>query len=296
MRVLAVIGPTASGKSALAIALAEAVGGEVINADAMALYAGMDIGTAKPTMAERRGVTHHLFDIWPVTQRASVVAYAAAAHQAIDDVVRRGVIPIVVGGSGLYVRAALDVMDFPGTDPQIRAALEAEAEQIGPQALHRRLAAADPAAAAAINPGNTRRIVRALEVVCLTGSYTASLGEPVFRVPTAILGVERDDVDTRIERRTAQMFAAGLVDETRALLDVGLRDGVTAVKALGYAQALAVIDGTLSMDEAIGHTMQGTRRLVRRQRSWFRRDQRISWLKNPSESVAVEWGRAQQPN
>ena len=279
--VLAVVGPTATGKSALGVELALALNGEVVNADSMQLYRGMDIGTAKLTDVERRGVPHHLLDIWPVTYPASVAEYQHRARDAVRDILARGRVPIVVGGSGLYVRALLDPIEFPGTDPATRGSLEAELEHVGAPALHARLLRQDPAAAAAISPSNGRRIVRALEVIALTGRpFSAALPayESVF--DTVQIGLDEDDLtlDARIDARVQQMFDAGLVDEVRRLEHDGLREGRTACRALGYQQVLALLDGDLSEAQARAETARATRRFVRRQRSWFRRDPRVHWV------------------
>jgi tRNA dimethylallyltransferase len=280
-RVVAVVGPTATGKSSYAIRLARQLGGEVINADSMQLYRDMDIGTAKLTVDEREGVPHHLLDVWDVTRTASVADYQLMARDVIEQLLARDVVPILVGGSGLYLRAALDRIDFPGTDPDVRARLEAELDRGGPEPLHDRLRQTDPAAAARIGPRNGRRIVRALEVVALTGeSYRAELPEYSSIYDTEFVGLDLpdDELDARIARRVRHMVDAGLLDEVRRLADAGLRDGVTARRALGYAQLLDVIDGRCDLDTAIEQTTARTRRFVRRQRSWFRRDPRITWL------------------
>ncbi|MDQ1657804.1 MAG: tRNA dimethylallyltransferase [Cryptosporangiaceae bacterium] len=279
--VIAVVGPTATGKSDLGIALARELGGEVVNADSMQLYRGMDIGTAKLTEDERGGITHHVLDLWPVTETASVAEYQRAARAAIDALLAAGKVPVLVGGSGLYVRAVLDTMEFPGTDPAARAALEAELGEHGPGALHARLAAVDPAAAAAILPSNGRRIVRALEVIGLTGRpFAASLPDPVPHYPAIQIGLDRDpaELDARCDLRAVRMWEAGLLAEVRTLDAEGLREGATASRALGYAQALAQLDGELTEAEAVERTQLATRRFVRRQRSWFRRDSRVRWL------------------
>ena len=279
--VVAVVGPTATGKSALGVELALALGGEIINADSMQLYRGMDIGTAKLTVAERRGVPHHLLDILPVTHPASVAEYQQLASAAVDDVAARGLVPIVVGGSGLYLRALLDRIEFPGTDPVVRAELVSELEHIGPAALHERLCSADPAAAAAILPTNGRRIVRALEVIAITGR-PFSAGLPTYESDGDVVqvGLDCDDaeLDARVDARVQRMFDDGLVDEVRRLVDAGLRDGRTAPQALGYQQVLAMLEGRCTEDEAREETARATRRFVRRQRSWFRRDPRIHWV------------------
>jgi tRNA dimethylallyltransferase len=279
--VLAIVGPTAAGKSALSLALADRLGGEVVNADSMQLYRGMDIGTAKLTPAERRGIVHHLLDIWPVTQSASVAEYQRRARAAIDDILGRGHVPLLVGGSGLYVRAALEQFDFPGTDPEVRARLEAELADVGAGPLHARLASMDPAAAAKILPSNGRRVVRALEVIELTGApFAAALPDPSPFYPSVQIGVDVDaaTLDERIAARVRHMFDAGLVDEVRALLPEGLADGRTASRALGYQQVMAYLDGRCDLAQAVADTIQATRRFVRRQRTWFHRDPRIGWL------------------
>jgi len=279
--VVAVVGPTATGKTALAVALARRIGGEVVNADSMQLYRGMDIGTAKPTLAERQGVPHHLLDLRQVRQPASVAEYRARARAVIDRLRAGGVVPLLVGGSGLYVRAVLDELDFPGTDPAVRARLTEELAAAGPAALHDRLAALDPAAAAAILPSNGRRVVRALEVLELTGRpFSARLPEPTAHYPAVTIGLDRapDELDERVARRVDAMWAAGFVEEVARLAADGLREGPTASRALGYAQVLQQFDGTLSPEEARERTVTTTRRFVRRQRSWFRRDAATAWF------------------
>jgi tRNA dimethylallyltransferase len=280
--VVTVVGPTAAGKSGLSLQLAAALGGEIINADSMQLYRGMDIGTAKLAPGERAGLPHHLLDIWDVTTAANAAEYQQLARAAIGEIHGRGKIPVLVGGSGLYVRAAIDPLEFPGTDPVVRARLEAELDRVGPAALHSRLAAADPEAAAAILPGNGRRIVRALEVIELTGRpFSASMPRPgPARYGTVLVGLDRavDELDERVQRRVDLMFDAGLVAEVESLLPHGLRDGRTASRALGYQQILAAIDGDGDLAAARAETVRATRKFVRRQRSWFRRDKRINWL------------------
>jgi tRNA dimethylallyltransferase len=282
VRPIAVVGPTATGKSRLGIALAEALGGEVINADAMQLYRGMDIGTAKVTMEERRGVPHHLLDVLDVTETASVAAYQRDARACVERLLADGKLPILVGGSGLYVSAVLDDLDFPGTDPRIRGRLEAELDRVGAPALHARLAERDPSAATAILPSNGRRVIRALEVIELTGRpFSASMPTPgPARYDTVQLGLDLDteELDRRVDERVAGMFAAGLVDEVRTLEAHGLRLGRTASRALGYQQVLDELDADEDMARAAAATAQATRRFVRRQRSWFRRDKRVTWL------------------
>ncbi|MEV4628923.1 tRNA (adenosine(37)-N6)-dimethylallyltransferase MiaA [Micromonospora sp. NPDC049523] len=290
--VVAIVGPTAAGKSALSIGLAEALGGEVVNADSMQLYRGMDIGTAKLTPAERAGVPHHLLDVWDVTEPASVAEYQRLARAAVDDILARGRVPLLVGGSGLYVRAVLEEFEFPGTDPALRARLEEELARTGPAPLYARLRTVDPAAAAGILPGNGRRIVRALEVIELTGGpFTAALPDPKPWYASVQLGVDRDTaiLDERIALRVDLMWAAGLVDEVRELAGRGLREGRTAGRALGYQQVLRQLDGELTEAQARAETIHATQRFVRRQRKWFRRDPRIGWL-DAGRSDLVEAG------
>ncbi|MTD16544.1 tRNA (adenosine(37)-N6)-dimethylallyltransferase MiaA [Nakamurella sp. YIM 132087] len=278
MRPVVIGGPTATGKSDLALDLAEALDGEVVNADSMQLYRGMDIGTAKLPVAERRGLPHHLLDVLDVTEPASVATYQQQARTAIEEILGRGRTPVLVGGSGLYIGAVIDEIEFPGTDPAVRAALEAELAAVGPAELHHRLAALDPAAAAAIDPGNGRRLVRALEVVQVTGRpFTAVLprpGAPRYGALMVLLDRPTAELDERIGRRVRQMVDLGLLDEVVRLDAVGLRTGLTASRALGYRQMLDVIDGAMTMEAAIDATAAGTRRFVRRQRSWFGRDSR----------------------
>ncbi|HZN74032.1 MAG TPA: tRNA (adenosine(37)-N6)-dimethylallyltransferase MiaA [Micromonosporaceae bacterium] len=279
MTVVAIVGPTATGKSALSLALAEALAGEVVNADSMQLYRGMDIGTAKLTPAQRHGVAHHVLDIWDVTEPASVAEYQRLARQAIDGILARGRTPLLIGGSGLYVRAALEELEFPGTDPALRARLEAELAEHGPGPLYARLRERDPEAATRILPSNGRRIVRALEVISLTGGpFTAALPDPRPVYNSVLLGLDSAHLDERVATRVDQMWAAGFVDEVRALEAHGLRDGRTASRALGYQQVLRFLAGECTEPVARAETVRATRRFVRRQRSWFRRDPRIAWL------------------
>jgi tRNA dimethylallyltransferase len=282
VRPIAVVGPTATGKSDVGVWLARRLGGEVVNADAMQLYRGMDVGTAKLTVEQRQGVPHHLLDVLDVTETASVAAYQRHARRVVEDLLARGTVPVVVGGSGLYISALLDDLEFPGTEPVIRARLEAELADVGAAALHSRLTGLDPVAAAAILPGNGRRIVRALEVIELTGRpFSATMPTPgPARYGTVLIGLDRStaELDERVERRVDAMFEAGLVAEVRTLLPLGLRDGRTASRALGYQQVLAALDGDGDLAAARAETIRATRRFVRRQRSWFRRDDRIRWL------------------
>ena len=295
MRPIAVVGPTGTGKSALALDLAEQLGGEIVNADAMQLYRGMDIGTAKLTVPERRGIVHHQLDVLEVTDNATVAKYQAAAAADIEDIAARGAVPVIVGGSMMYIQALLDEWSFPATDPAVRARWEDRLAEVGVTALHGELARVDPEAAASILNTDGRRIVRALEVVELTGRpFAASapqIGAP--RWDTLIVGLDWDTeiLDDRLQRRTDLMFATGLVDEVVALRARGLRDGVTAARALGYAQVLTALDvggDDAAIAEAQERTFIGTRRYVRRQRSWFRRDHRITWLAGDAEGNAAE--------
>ncbi|CAL9549728.1 tRNA dimethylallyltransferase [Streptomyces sp. enrichment culture] len=287
-RVIAVVGPTAAGKSDLGVFLAQRLGGEVVNADSMQLYRGMDIGTAKLTPEERGGVPHHLLDVWDVTVTASVAEYQRLARERIDALLAAGRWPILVGGSGLYIRGAVDNLEFPGTDPQVRARLEEELALRGPGALHARLAAVDPEAARAILPGNGRRIVRALEVIEITGQpFTANLPGHDSVYDTLQIGVDvpRPELDDRIARRVDRMWEAGLVDEVRALEARGLREGRTASRALGYQQVLAALAGECTLEEARAETVRATKRFARRQDSWFRRDPRVHWLSGAAEDL-----------
>jgi tRNA dimethylallyltransferase len=285
VRPVAIVGPTGTGKSALALEVAERLGGEIVNADAMQLYRGMDIGTAKLPPAERRGIPHHQLDVLDVTETATVGQYQRLATSDIEAISARGAVPVIVGGSMLYVQSLLDDWAFPATDPQVRARWEGKLADVGVAALHAELALVDADAAASILATDGRRIVRALEVVELTGQpFAASaptIGEP--RWGTVIIGLDWDTdlLDARLRLRTDAMFDDGLVDEVRTLHGRGLREGVTASRALGYAQVLAALgDGGSpeSIAEARERTFIGTRRYVRRQRSWFRRDHRIHWL------------------
>lgn len=281
MTILAIVGPTAAGKSALALDLALALDGEIVNADSMQLYRGMDIGTAKTPPDQRRGVVHHCLDMFEPSHDVSVVEYREAARTAIDDIVGRGRVALLVGGSWLYVQAVLDDLQFPGTDPVIRAAWEARLDQVGPEALHAELAQRDPVAAQAILPTNGRRIVRALEVVTLTGSFTASLPEPRPWRSARWIGVThpRSVLDERIVRRVEAMWGDGLVAEVRALRDPGR----TARAALGYRQVLDWLGGIGDETTARAETIRATRRFARRQERRFRQDPRIHWLAPGSE-------------
>lgn len=278
---IAVVGATAAGKSDLAVELALRLGGEVINTDSMQLYRGMDIGTAKLSLAERRGVPHHLLDIWPVTRTASVAEYQRMARPLIEDLLARGRTPILAGGSGLYVRAVLDDLEFPGTDPDLRARLERELAEVGPAVLYDRLKNRDPVAAETILPSNGRRIVRALEVIELSGRpFSATMPSYDSVYDSVQIGVEvpRPVLDERIELRVSRMWEAGLVDEVSRLREQGLAEGRTASRALGYAQVLRFLSGEWTEEQARAETVRATRRFARRQESWFRRDPRVVWL------------------
>ena len=284
-RPIAIVGPTGTGKSQLALDIAERVDGEVVNADAMQLYRGMDIGTAKLPEAQRGGIAHHQLDVLDVTETASVATYQRGAVAGVEGIAQRGAVPVIVGGSMLYIQSVLDDWVFPATDPDVRARYENRLADVGVEELHRELAAVDPAAADSILPSDGRRIVRALEVVELTGRPFAA-SAPTIGAPrwnTMIIGLdwETRELDRRLAARTEQMFDAGLVDEVRQLIECGLREGVTAPRALGYAQVLAALeepDADAALVCAREQTFVATRRYVRRQRSWFRRDHRIRWL------------------
>lgn len=279
--VVAVVGPTATGKSDLALDLAQRLDAEVVGADAMQLYRGMDVGTAKLAPAERRGIPHHQLDVLEVRDEASVAAYQREARAALAAIDARGRRPVLVGGSGLYVRAVLDRLEIPPTDVVVRARLTAELEAEGVEALRARLQRVDPAAVASIEPRNGRRLVRALEVVELTGRpFSATLPTRELAVPALILGLtaDRATLDARIDARVERMWELGLIAEVESLLAVGLREGRTASRAIGYAQAVAQLDGRLTGAQARAETAAGTRRLARRQRSWFASDPRVVWL------------------
>ncbi|MHC2798548.1 tRNA (adenosine(37)-N6)-dimethylallyltransferase MiaA [Corynebacterium hesseae] len=287
---IAVVGPTASGKSALGVALAHELDGEVVNVDSMQLYRGMDIGTAKLTMEEREGIPHHQLDVWDVTETASVARYQASAIADIDGIRARGKTPILVGGSMLYVQSLVDNWQFPPTDPQVRARWEARRQEIGTDALHAELAAVDPAAAAIIEDKDPRRTVRALEVIELTGKPFKASQPPKNAPPrwgTIILGLRTDSswLNPRIELRSRLMFDKGLVEEVEYLQAHGLKADSTAGRAIGYTQVLQAQRGELTWEEAVERTITGTRRYVRRQRSWFNRDKRIQWLDAAAETT-----------
>ena len=285
---VAVVGATGTGKTGCAVRLAQrleaqGLSAEIVNADAMQLYRGMDIGTAKATEGERGGIEHHLLDVWEVSREASVADYQAMARAKIVELQARGTIPILVGGSGLYVSSVLYEFEFPGTDPALRDELEKRLESEGREALVRELATHDPLAAVAIDSRNSRRLIRALEVVTLTGKpFGAGLDAERRRWQDGVviigLHTDRELLVERLDQRVEQMWKDGLVDEARGLIAHGLREGVTASRAIGYQQALAVIDGESSDAEAQESTQALTRRYARRQVSWFRRDESITWF------------------
>lgn len=295
-RVLALLGPTAAGKTQTAIQVARRLDGEIISLDSMQAYQGMDIGTATPTLAERHGVPHHLFDVWPIDHALSIVEFRDAARAAIEDVWSRGRLPIAVGGSGLYVRAVLETLEPPGTDPTVRAYFEEELAEHGAQVLHARLARVDPAAAAVIAPTNGRRIVRALEVNAVTGEpFNARLPNPEDHYITTRIGIaiDRISLDERIGARVSDMWARGFVDEVRGLIEQGLANAPTARAALGYGPVMAYLAGEMSEAEAQDRTVTDTRRFARRQQRWFAGDRRIHWVEFNEPSLVddvVEWG------
>jgi tRNA dimethylallyltransferase len=280
--IVALVGATASGKTGLSLDLAERLGGEIVNTDAMQVYRGMDIGTAKVPPAERRGIPHHLLDLLSVREPLSVAHFQEQARDTATRLREQGRTPVLVGGSALYTRAILDRFEFPETDPAVRARWEAELAAVGPAALHARLAETDPKAAAKMEPLNGRRVVRALEVIEITGApYSASLPELEYADPRSVqigLLIDRPTLDVRIEQRVGEMFEAGFVDEVRRLLDEGLAEGLTARRAIGYRDVVAHLAGDLSLDDARQRTVFATRRFARRQDSWFKKDPRIVWL------------------
>lgn len=278
--IITIAGATATGKSDLALNLAEHLGGEIINTDSMQFYRGMDIGTAKLPVSQRRGITHHLIDILDVREEANVQTFQRQAREAIADIRTRGRRPILVGGSGLYVRAATDRMEFPGTDPEVRARIESEVA-VDRWGRHRHLQAVDPAAAEKITPNDSRRIVRALEVIELTGRpFSAQLPDYQAIEPTLHLGlrVERATLHARIAARVDIMWEQGWVDEVRNLLELGLAEGRTASRAIGYAQIQQYLTGEIDRDAAQEQTTIRTRQFARRQDTWFRRDPRTVWI------------------
>lgn len=292
MTLVVIGGATATGKSDLAVALAQRIGGQVVNADSMQLYKGMDIGTAKLSMAERQGIPHHMLDLVEVSTDVNVAWYQERARATIDELLAADIPVIVVGGTGFYIKAILDDLNFPDTDPAVREKLTLEAEKIGGDALHQRLGKLNPAAAAAIPRENVRRVIRALEVIEITGKpFTANLPrEDSTKYPQALqfgLSMERELLDPRVELRVDRMFQQGLVNEVEELITKGLLDGKTARAALGYAQVISALAGEITMDEAISQTKLATRQYIRRQETWFRRDQRITWLEPDSDRLAT---------
>jgi tRNA dimethylallyltransferase len=286
---IAIVGATASGKSAVALEVAERVNGEIVNADSMQFYRGMNIGTAKLPMRDRRGIPHHQLDTLDVREDASVARYQESARRDIDAIHERGRRAIVVGGSGLYIRALLDVFEFPGTDPQLRERLERRAADEGPGILHRELAALSPEAAAKIPAQNVKRIVRALEVIELTGSHESSLPRHTYAIPAVQVGlaIPYEELDPRIAARVEHMWERGLVDEVRDLDARGLREGVTARRAVGYAETLRHLDGELTAAETRELIKQHTRRLARKQAQWFRPDPRVTWVDAPATASGI---------
>lgn len=280
---LAVVGPTGTGKSELALDLAEELGGEIVNTDALQFYRGMDIGTAKLPVEQRRGIPHHLLDTLDVTQEASVATFQAEVRAVIVDIESRGLRPVLVGGSGLYVRAALDVLEFPPTDAALRSELEALASRIGLEALRQRVGAVDPESARRL--GDERRLVRALEVHLLTGRTFASyMPQREYLRPTVQIGLnlDRSVLHQRLRARVESMVGAGLLEEARVLDAIGLRRGKTASRAIGYAQALRHLDGEQSLEWVVEDTTIATRRFARRQVTWYKADPRVMWC-DPTE-------------
>ena len=293
MTVIVICGATATGKSDLAVALASRLKGHVINADSMQLYKGMDIGTAKLSKADRQGIPHHLIDVLSVREEASVAQYQSDARSIIDQLIEQSIPAIVVGGTGLYIKSILDDLNFPDTDPQVREKIAQQAEELGADVMHARLAELDPAAAAAIPKENVRRVVRALEVIELTGRpYTANLPrEGSTRYPEASqfgLVMERESLHDRIDARVEKMWDQGLVREVRDLMKEGLLEGRTAQAALGYAQIIKFAQGELTEDEAKEETKRATRQYARRQETWFSRDERITWIKKAPVTELVD--------
>ncbi len=286
-KLVAVVGPTGTGKSDLALHLAEQLSqrgarAEIVNADSMQLYRGMDIGTAKLSVEERRGFEHHMLDVLSPREESTAAEYQKKARPVIESIQARGAVPILVGGSMLYVAAVLNNFDFPGRDEELRAELESELENLGSRRLHQRLEQLDAQAAARIDPANGRRVVRALEIVISTGQpFAAALpDQPESWQPVLEIGLnsERSHLTQRLAQRVAKMWRLGLVDEAQALIEEGLREGKTASRAIGYSQALGQLDGRLTEQEAQNETTMLTQRYARRQMSWFRRDERIHWL------------------
>jgi tRNA dimethylallyltransferase len=283
MKFVVIAGATATGKSALSIALAKSIDAEIINADSMQVYRGMDIGTAKITVDERQGIRHHMLDVLAVNQDSTVAWYQSDARAAIDEIHSRGKNVVMVGGTGLYIKAVIDELNFPDTDPMVRHTLNKEAEELGIDAMFERLEKLDPAAALAIDRANLRRIIRALEVIEITGKpFTANLPrQESVRYPQARqfgLVMDREDLSERIDVRVNAMFEQGLVAEVEKLISAGLLQGRTAQRALGYSQVISYLNNELSLDAAIEETKRATRQYARRQETWFSRDSRIKWI------------------
>ena len=282
-KVIVICGATATGKSDIAIEVAQELGAEIINADSMQLYRGMDIGTAKLSLQERKGVPHHLLDVLDVKEDSTVAWYQGHARAAITEIHSRGKDAVIVGGTGLYIKAILDDLNFPDTDPQVRAKLEAEAEEFGSASLFARLELLDPPAALAIDRANIRRVIRALEVIEITGQpFTANLPrEDSSRYPDALqfgLVMDRDHLRERIDLRVDRMWEAGFVNEVDGLIEAGIKSGSTAQRALGYSQLISFRDGLMSEEEAKEDTKRASRQYARRQETWFSRDIRIQWV------------------
>ncbi len=291
-KVIVICGATATGKSDIALDIAEHIGAEIINADSMQLYRGMDIGTAKVKVSERRGIVHHMLDVLAVTEDSTVAWYQERARNLITEIHGRGLSAVIVGGTGLYIKAILDDLNFPDTDPEVRASLEREAEEFGSARLFERLQELDPAAALAIDRANVRRIIRALEVIEITGQpFTANLPrEDSSRYPDAMqfgLVMDREHLRERIDQRVDRMWDEGFIDEVDSLIEQGIRSGTTAQRALGYAQILAMRGGLMSEEEAKEETKRASRQYARRQETWFSRDRRIQWVATHQPRLAT---------
>lgn len=289
--VLAVVGPTAAGKSGLAVEMAELLGAEIVSVDSAVVYRGMDVGTDKPSAEALARVPHHLVDVVDPSHTMTVAEFQGRARAAIADILGRGRTPLLVGGSGLYFRAVVDALEFPGTAPDVRARLESEAEDVGGEVLFERLRSLDPAAAMRMEPANVRRTVRALEVIELTGrpfsSFRTAWDEPrsLYQLTVAGLTHPRPELGRRIDARVDAQIERGLVDEVRRLVAAGFRSSLTSVQALGYAQVLAFLDGEASLEEAVAETKRRTRRYARRQLSWFGADPRVEWFESEPEGL-----------
>ena len=291
-KVIVICGATATGKSDIALDIAEHIGAEIINADSMQLYRGMDIGTAKVKASERRGIVHHMLDVLAVTEDSTVAWYQERARNLITEIHGRGLSAVIVGGTGLYIKAILDDLNFPDTDPEVRASLEREAEEFGSARLFERLQELDPAAALAIDRANVRRIIRALEVIEITGQpFTANLPrEDSSRYPDAMqfgLVMDREHLRERIDQRVDRMWDEGFINEVDSLIEQGIRSGTTAQRALGYAQILAMRGGLMSEEEAKEETKRASRQYARRQETWFSRDRRIQWVATHQPRLAT---------